>query len=439
MARRSFSIRRSISKMAARSKSGQLRRQPTRESGGKDSFMKLSAVIGAVVAISLTAAGATGKEQQPVKIGVLTDMTSIYSQDGGPGSVEAAHMAVEDFGGSVLGKPIEILFADDRNDTGLGVSIARRWYAEGVDAITDVANSAVALAVEQVSREAKRIVLFSGPASADLTGQNCSPYAVDWTYDTYALAHGTAKTIVRFGGDSWFFIAADYAFGYAMQRDASNVIRSDGGIVLGSVFVPLGMPDFSQYLLQAKTSAAKVVGLAISGQEMISAIKQASEFSIVQDGQRLAGLLVFITDVHSLGLERAQGLLMTSAYYWDQNDKTRAWAERFFSKMKRMPTMVQAGVYGAVTHYLKAVQAAGSDDADAVVTKMREMPINDFMTHDGKLRIDGRVMHDMYLFEVKKPAESEYPWDYLKLLQTIPADEAFRPLNEGGCPLVPKG
>jgi branched-chain amino acid transport system substrate-binding protein len=401
--------------------------------------MKLSAVIGAVVAISLTAAGATGKEQQPVKIGVLTDMTSIYSQDGGPGSVEAAHMAVEDFGGSVLGKPIEILFADDRNDTGLGVSIARRWYAEGVDAITDVANSAVALAVEQVSREAKRIVLFSGPASADLTGQNCSPYAVDWTYDTYALAHGTAKAIVRSGGDSWFFIAADYAFGYAMQRDASNVIRSDGGIVLGSVFVPLGMPDFSQYLLQAKTSAAKVVGLAISGQEMISAIKQASEFSIVQDGQRLAGLLVFITDVHSLGLERAQGLLMTSAYYWDQNNKTRAWSKRFFSKMGRMPTMVQAGVYGAVTHYLKAVQAAGSDDADAVVTKMREMPINDFMTHDGKLRIDGRVMRDMYLFEVKKPAESEYPWDYFKLLQTIPADEAFRPLNEGGCPLVPKG
>jgi branched-chain amino acid transport system substrate-binding protein len=401
--------------------------------------MKLSAVIGAVVAISLTAAGATGKEQQPVKIGVLTDMTSIYSQDGGPGSVEAAHMAVEDFGGSVLGKPIEILFADDRNDTGLGVSIARRWYAEGVDAITDVANSAVALAVEQVSREAKRIVLFSGPASADLTGQNCSPYAVDWTYDTYALAHGTAKAIVRSGGDSWFFIAADYAFGYAMQRDASNVIRSDGGIVLGSVFVPLGMPDFSQYLLQAKTSAAKVVGLAISGQEMISAIKQASEFSIVQDGQRLAGLLVFITDVHSLGLERAQGLLMTSAYYWDQNNKTRAWSKRFFSKMGRMPTMVQAGVYGAVTHYLKAVQAAGSDDADAVVTKMREMPINDFMTHDGRLRIDGRVMRDMYLFEVKKPAESKYPWDYLKLLQTIPAAEAFRPLNEGGCPLVPKG
>jgi branched-chain amino acid transport system substrate-binding protein len=400
--------------------------------------MKLSAVIGAAVAISLTAAGATGKEQQPVKIGVLTDMSSIYAQNTGPGSVEAAHMAVEDFRGSVLGKPIEVRFADHHNSPDLGKSIARRWYAEGVDAITDVANSAVALAVEQVSREVKKIVLFSGPASADLTGRNCSPYAVDWTYDTYALAHGTANAIVRSGGDSWFFITADYAFGYAMQRDASNVINSDGGIVLGSVFVPLGMPDFSSYLLQAKTSAAKVVGLAIAGQEIISAIKQASEFSIVQDGQRLAGLLVSISDVHSLGLETAQGLRMTSAYYWDQNDKTRPWAERFFSKMKRMPTMVQAGVYGAITHYLKAVQAAGSDDADAVMTKMREMPINDFMTHDGKLRIDGRVMRDMYLFEVKKPSESNYPWDYLKLVQAIPANEAFRPLDEGGCPLVSK-
>jgi branched-chain amino acid transport system substrate-binding protein len=401
--------------------------------------MKFSAIFGAALAISLTAAGAMGEEQRPVKIGVLTDMSSLYAEHGGPGSVEAAHMAVEDFGGSVLGNPIEVRFADHHNSPDLGKSIAQRWYGEGVDVIADVANSAVALAVEQVSREAKKIVLFSGPASADLTGRNCSPYAVDWTYDTYALARGTANAIVRSGGDSWFFITADYAFGYAMQRDASNVIKSDGGIVLGSVMVPLGMPDFSRYLLQAKTSAAKVVGLAIAGQELISAIKQASEFSIVQDGQRLAGLLVFISDVHSLGLKTAQGLRMTSAYYWDQNDGTRAWAERFFSKMNRMPTMVQAGVYGAITHYLKAVQAAGSDDPDTVMMKMREMPINDFMTHNGKLRIDGRVMRDMYLFEVKNPAESKYPWDYLKLLQVIPADEAFRPLNEGGCPLAAKG
>jgi branched-chain amino acid transport system substrate-binding protein len=401
--------------------------------------MKFSAIFGAALAISLTAAGAMGEEQRPVKIGVLTDMSSLYAEHGGPGSVEAAHMAVEDFGGSVLGNPIEVRFADHHNSPDLGKSIAQRWYGEGVDVIADVANSAVALAVEQVSREAKKIVLFSGPASADLTGRNCSPYAVDWTYDTYALARGTANAIVRSGGDSWFFITADYAFGYAMQRDASNVIKSDDGIVLGSVMVPLGMPDFSRYLLQAKTSAAKVVGLAIAGQELISAIKQASEFSIVQDGQRLAGLLVFISDVHSLGLKTAQGLRMTSAYYWDQNDGTRAWAERFFSKMNRMPTMVQAGVYGAITHYLKAVQAAGSDDPDTVMMKMREMPINDFMTHNGKLRIDGRVMRDMYLFEVKNPAESKYPWDYLKLLQVIPADEAFRPLNEGGCPLAAKG
>jgi branched-chain amino acid transport system substrate-binding protein len=401
--------------------------------------MKFSAIFGAALAISLTAAGAMGEEQRPVKIGVLTDMSSLYAEHGGPGSVEAAHMAVEDFGGSVLGNPIEVRFADHHNSPDLGKSIAQRWYGEGVDVIADVANSAVALAVEQVSREAKKIVLFSGPASADLTGRNCSPYAVDWTYDTYALARGTANAIVRSSGDSWFFITADYAFGYAMQRDASNVIKSDGGIVLGSVMVPLGMPDFSRYLLQAKTSAAKVVGLAIAGQELISAIKQASEFSIVQDGQRLAGLLVFISDVHSLGLKTAQGLRMTSAYYWDQNDGTRAWAERFFSKMNRMPTMVQAGVYGAITHYLKAVQAAGSDDPDTVMMKMREMPINDFMTHNGKLRIDGRVMRDMYLFEVKNPAESKYPWDYLKLLQVIPADEAFRPLNEGGCPLAAKG
>jgi branched-chain amino acid transport system substrate-binding protein len=400
--------------------------------------VRLSA-ISAILAISLIAASSTGKEQQPVKIGVLTDLSSLYAAHGGPGSVEAAHMAVEDFGGTVLGKPIEILSADHHNDTSLGVSIARRWYDDDVDAIADVANSAVALAVEEVSREAKRIVLFSSPASADLTGPYCSPYAVDWTYNTYALARGTANAVTRSGGNSWFFITADYAFGYEMQRDASNVIMLDGGLVLGSAAVPLGWGDFSQYLLQAKTSAAKVVGLAIGGQDMINAIRQAAEFSIVQGGQRLVGLLVFISDVHSLGLKAAQGLLMTTAYYWDQNEKTRAFGERFFSKMKRMPTMVQAGVYGAITHYLKAMQAAGSEDADAVMTKMREMPINDFMTHDGKLRIDGRVLRDMYLFEVKKPAESRYPWDYLKLLQTIPADAAFRPLDEGGCPLVPKG
>jgi len=397
--------------------------------------MKFRAVIGAAMAMALTA-GATGKEEQPIKIGVLTDMSSLYAAHGGPGSVEAARMAIDDFGGAVLGKPVELISADHRNNPDLGTSIARQWYGEGVDAIVDVPNSGVALAVQQLSRRLKKIVLFSSPASADITGPQCSPYTVQWTYDTYAMAHGTAKAITKSGGDSWFFITADYAFGYAMERDAGDVIRWEGGKVLGSVKVPLGTSDFSRYLLQAKTSRAKIIGLAISGQDMINAIKQASAFSIVQDGQRLAGLLIFISDVYSLGLETAQGLLMTSAYYWDQNEKTRAWAERFFSKMQRMPTMVQAGVYGAITHYLKAVQAAGSTDPDTVMAKMREMPIDDFMTHHGKLRIDGRVLRDMYLYEVKKPSESKYPWDYFKLLQTIPADEAFRPLDEGGCPLA---
>jgi branched-chain amino acid transport system substrate-binding protein len=400
--------------------------------------MKFRAVIGAVMAMGLTAGGTSGQEARPVKIGVLTDMSSVYAAHGGPGSVEAARMAVDDFGGAVLGKPIELIFADHRNSLDLGTRIARQWYGEGVDAIVDVPNSGVALAVQQISRELRKIVLFSSPATADLTGPKCSPYTVHWTFDTYAMAHGTANAVAKSGGDSWFFITADYAFGYAMERDAGDVIRLEGGKVLGSVKVPLGTLDFSRYLLQAKTSRAKIVGLATSGRDMINAIEQASEFSLVQDGQRAAGLLIFISDVHSLGLETAQGLLMTSAYYWDQNEKTRAWAERFFSKMKRMPTMVQAGVYGAITHYLKAVQATGSKDPDAVMAKMREMPINDFMTHDGKLRIDGRVLRDMYLYEVKTPAESKYPWDYLKLLQTIPAHEAFRPLDEGGCPLAPK-
>jgi branched-chain amino acid transport system substrate-binding protein len=400
--------------------------------------MKLRAVIGALAAMGLVAGGLTGQEERPIKVGVLTDMSSVYAEHGGPGSVEAARMAIDDFGGAVLGKPIALISADHRNSLDLGTRIARQWYSDGVDAIVDVPNSGIALAVQQLSRELVKIVLFSSPASADLTGPNCSPYAVDWTYDTYALAHGTAQAIVKSGGDSWFFITADYAFGYAMERDAGNVIRSEGGMVLGSVKVPLGTLDFSRYLLQAKTSRAKIVGLAISGRDMINAIEQASEFSLIQDGQRLAGLLIFISDVHNLGLEIAQGLVMTTAYYWDQNDKARAWAERFFSKMKRMPTMVQAGVYGAITHYLRAVQAAGSKDPDTVMAKMREMPIDDFMTHDGKLRIDGRVLRDMYLYEVKTPAESKYPWDYLKLLQTIPADEAFRRLDEGGCLLAPK-
>jgi len=387
----------------------------------------------ALAMLLLGAAGAT--ERRPVKIAIFADLSSVYSQTGGEGAIEAARMAIEDFG-AAAGGPVEFVFADPQNSAERGATIAREWYAEGVDVIADVPNSAVALAVQQVSREAKKNVLFSSPASDDLTGPNCSPYSVHWTYDTYAMAHGTAQAIMNSGGDSWFFITADYAFGDAMQRDAVDVIRSQGGIILGSARAALGTIDFSQYLLQAKTSRAKVVGLAIAGKDMINAIREANEFSVVQDGQRLVGLLVFISDVHSLGLAISQGLRLTSAYYWDQNEATRAWAKRFFRKTERMPTSVQAGVYGALAHYLKAVKAVGGVDAEAVMAKMRETPINDFMTRDGKLRIDGRVMRDMYLFEAKAPAESKYLWDYLKQLQTIPADIAYRPLSEGGCPLA---
>lgn len=394
-----------------------------------------SLVARGLVLALVSLGGAGAGERRPLKIAMLADLSSVYSQDGGRGAIEAARMAIQDFG---AGAPVDFVFADAKNSPALGASIARKWYAEGVDVIADVQNSAVALAVQQISREAKKIVLFSSAASDDLTGTSCSPYSVHWTYDTYAVAHGTAQAIMSAGGDSWFFITADYAFGDAMERDAGDVIRSGGGAVLGDVRAPLGTRDFSRYLLQAKNSRAKVVGLAVAGQDVINAIREASEFSVVEDGQRLVGLLVSIADVNSLGLQIAQGLRMTSAFYWDQNDATRSWAKRFFAKMKRMPTMAQAGVYGALAHYLKAVRAVGGGaDAEAVMAKMRETPINDFMTHDGRLRIDGRVTRDMYLFEAKTPAESKYPWDYLKLLQTIPADEAFRPLDEGGCPLVP--
>ena len=395
---------------------------------------KAFVALGVVLAM-FALGGARAGERRPIKVAIFADLSSVYSQSGGMGAIEAARMAIEDFG-AAAGAPIEFIFADPHNSAELGAAIARKWYAEGVDVIADVPNSAVALAVQEVSREARKILLISSAASDDLTGPKCSPYSVHWTYDTYAAAHGTAQAIMNVGGDSWFFITADYAFGDAMERDASDVIRSQGGVILGGVRAPLGTVDYSRYLVQAKTSRAKVVGLAIAGQDMINAIREASAFSVVEDGQRLVGLLVSIADVHSLGLRIAQGLRMTSAYYWNQNDATRTWAARFFGKTKRMPTMLQAGVYGALEHYLKAVQAVGGADADAVMAKMRETPINDFMTHDGKLRIDGRVMRDMYLFEVKTPAQSKYPWDYLKLLQTIPADEAFRPLNQGGCPLV---
>jgi len=387
--------------------------------------------------ISIGGTLAAGADETPVKIGVLTDMSSLYRDIGGPGSVAAAQMAIDDFGGKVLGKPIRLVSADHQNKPDIGSAIARKWYSdEGVDVITDVPTSSVALSVENVSRELHRLVLFTGAGSSDITGRNCSPYAAHWVYDTYALAHGTGSAIVKQGGKNWYFITADYAFGHALERDTATVVQASGGKVLGQSLVPLDTADFSTYLLAAQSSRAQIIGLANAGQDTINSIKQAAEFGIIRGGQKLAGLLIFITDVHSLGLQTAQGLLLTSAFYWNRNDQTRAWSRRFFAKVGHMPTMSQAGVYSAIHHYLEAVQAVGSKDPDKVMAKMRATPINDFMTHNGKLRIDGRVLRDLYLFEVKSPAESKEPWDYFTELRKIPANEAFRPLDQGGCPLV---
>jgi branched-chain amino acid transport system substrate-binding protein len=375
-----------------------------------------------------------------VKIGVLSDMSSLYSDIAGPGSVIAAKMAVADFGGKVAGKAIEIVSADHLNKPDVGSSIARQWIDQDhVDVIVDVPTSSVALAVQDVTKEKGKVFLISGAASSDLTGKSCSPTGVHWTYDTYALAHGTGGALVKQGGDSWFFLTADYAFGHALENDTAAVVKAAGGKVLGAVNVPLNNADFSSFLLQAQASKAKVIGLANAGGDTINSIKQASEFGIVAGGQRLAGLLVFISDVNSLGLATAQGLVLTEAFYWDQTDETRAWAKRFVAESKKVPTMVQAGVYGAVTHYLKAIEAAKTDEGKAVVAKMRELPINDFMTKNGKLREDGRVMRDMYLFQVKAPGDSKYQFDYYKQLATIPAEQSYRPLSESACPLVKKG
>jgi branched-chain amino acid transport system substrate-binding protein len=332
-----------------------------------------------------------------------------------------------------------VTFADHQNKPDIGATLARQWYDEGIDVIADVPTSSVALAVEEVSRDKKKIALMSAPASSDIYGKNCSPYTAQWTFDTYSLAHVTGGAVVRNGGDTWYFITADYAFGHALQRDTAAVIEAAGGKVLGSVDVPLNSQDFSSYMLQAQGSKAKIIGLANAGGDTINSVKQAAEFGIVEAGQKLAALLMFVTDVHSLGLKTAQGLQLTTAFYWDQSDESRAWSKRFLDRVHHMPTMVQAGDYSSVMHYLKAVQAVGSKDSDKVMAKMRETPINDFMTKNGILRLDGRVIRDMYLYEVKKPSESTAPWDYFKLVKTVPGDQAYRPLDQGGCPLVKKG
>jgi branched-chain amino acid transport system substrate-binding protein len=401
--------------------------------------MKFKMLWAAAAAVALSAGGAAAQSGGPVKIGVLNDMSGLYADIGGKGSVEAAKMAAED-AGNVLGQPVQVISGDHQNKPDVGANIARQWYdTDGVDVITDVPTSSVALAINEVSREKKKLALWSGPATSDLTGPKCNPYAASWVYDTYALAHVTGSAVVKSGGDTWFFITADYAFGHALERDTADVVKAAGGKVVGDVNVPLSTPDFSSFLLQAQASKAKIIGLANAGGDTINSIKQGAEFGIVEGGQKFAGLLMFITDVHSLGLKTAQGLQLSGPFYWDMNDETRAFSKRFAQRVGHPPTFTQAGVYSAMHHYLNAVKALNSKDPDKVMAKMRETPINDFMTKNGKLRIDGRVIRDFYLFEVKKPSESKGPWDYYKLIRTVPGDEAFRPLDKGDCPLVKKG
>ena len=396
-------------------------------------------ILSLAVAAALGAGAAEAQiSDNVIKIGVLSDMLSLYADIAGPGSVVAAKMAVEDSGTEKRGYKVEVVSADHLNKPDVGSSIARQWYdTDKVDVIVDVPTSSVALAVNEITKEKHKAFLVSGAASSDLTGKACSPNTVHWTYDTWMLANGTGGAIVKTGGDTWYFLTADYAFGLALERDTEAVVLKNGGKVLGKVRHPLNAQDFSSFLLQAQASKAKVIGLANAGGDTTNSIKQAAEFGIVKGGQSLAGLLVFLSDIHGLGLPTAQGLIVTNTFYWDTNDQTRAWAKRFAAlNGGKYPTMVQAGVYAAILHYLKAVEALKSDDGTKVVAKMKEMPTDDPLFGKGTIRADGRKIHPAYLMEVKKPSESKGAYDYYKVRATIPADQAFRPLADGGCPLV---
>jgi branched-chain amino acid transport system substrate-binding protein len=374
--------------------------------------------------------------QAQVKIGILNDQSGVYADYGGKYSVEAAKMAIEDFGGEVLGQKIEMVTADHQNKPDLATAIARRWYdTEGVDMITELTTSSVALAVQELSKEKKKIDIVVGAATSAITGSACSPYGFHWAFDTHALAVGTGGALVKTGGDTWFFLTADYAFGYALEKDTSDIVTANGGKVVGSVRVPLNSSDFSSFLLQAQSSKAKIVGLANAGQDTTNSIKQAAEFGIVKQGQKLAALLMVLSDVNALGLDAAQGLVLTEGFYWDHDDKSRAFGERFLKRTQRMPNMIQAGTYSATLSYLKAVKAAGTNDTEAVVKKLKELPVDDVFAQ-GKVLENGRMVHDMYLFEVKTPAESKKPWDYYKQLAVVPGDQAFFTAKDSGCPLT---
>ncbi|KSV87188.1 ABC transporter permease [Sinorhizobium fredii USDA 205] len=396
---------------------------------------KLIAAL-AILLASSTAALADASDGK-VKIGILNDQSGVYADFGGKFSYEAALMAVEDYGGKVLGVPVEVVTADHQNKPDIASNIARQWYdTEQVDSIMELTTSSVALAVQAISKEKKRIDIVTGAATTELTGKQCSPYGFHWAYDTHSLAVGTGGALVKQGGDSWFFLTADYAFGYSLEENTANYVKENGGKVVGAVRHPLATTDFSSFLLQAQSSGAKVIGLANAGLDTSNAIKQAAEFGIVQGGQRLAALLFTLAEVHGLGLEAAQGLTLTEGFYWNRNEESAKFGKRFMERTGKMPNMVHAGTYSAVMQYLKAIEKAGTDDADAVSKELHAMPVNDVFAENGTVAPNGRMIHDMYLLEVKKPEESKEPWDYFKVLATIPGKEAFIDPAQSGCDLV---
>ncbi|MFO1114967.1 MAG: ABC transporter substrate-binding protein [Beijerinckiaceae bacterium] len=398
----------------------------------------VAGAFASVLALAVATA-ASAQSKPPLKLGLILDMSGPYADITGPGSVAAAQLAAEDAGGEVLGRKIEVLSADHFNKADVAGTTAREWFDnQGVEAIMDVAASATALAANEIAKARNKILLLSGPGATQITNEACGPYTVHWAYDTYSLAKGTATAVTKQGGDTWFFLTADYVFGKSLEENAARFVTANGGKVLGSVKHPLNTADFSSYLLQAQTSGAKVVGLANAGADTITAVKQASEFGLTKSGQKLAILLGYISDIESLGLPVAKGLLLTEPFYWDRTDESRAWSKRFFDKFKRMPTAAQAGVYSSMAHYLKAVKQAGTTDAAPVMKLMKETPVNDFFATGGVIREDGRMVHDMYLFQVKTPEESKGKYDDYKLLATIPGNEAFMPLSESKCPLVKK-
>jgi branched-chain amino acid transport system substrate-binding protein len=409
---------------------------PVYRKGGHIVMLSRRGLLGTVAAATILPASVGRAQQEPIRIGVLNDQSGLYRDFGGPTSVLAARMAVEDFGSSVFGRPIEVIDADHQNKADLASAIARNWFdRQGVTAIADLTNSAAALAVQQLARERGKITLLTGPATTKLTNEECSPTGFHWAFDTYSQATGTAKAMLAEGGKSWFLLAADYAFGRQLAHDLREVVTAGGGQVVGEAFHPLSTPDFASFLLQAQTSKAQVIGLANGGDDTTNAIKQAAEFGITRGGQKLAGLVIVISIVHGLGLETAHGLVFTESFYWDMNEAMRAWSKRFFARAGRMPGMVQAATYSSVMHYLKSMQAAGTPEGIMVAARMRALPVDDFFAK-GRVREDGRLLHDFFLAEVKAPSESVAPWDYYKIRRVIPAEEAAQPLAQSKCTLV---